>query len=250
MRRGRTVVKGRIVIGSADTDFFLLYAHILEADGYRVSLATTDAAVSSSAIESAVEAVLLDDQLGRFSAVQACRSVKENVALRDVATVAIVSPQSNSSHIELISAGIDEAFVRPFAPVRLLDYLHRRLSLQKVVLRQSGILVHSGVTVNLDERTVTRGDLAIHLAPTEFSLLACLMARPNRVCSRSELLAAGWPGRRFVESATLNVHIGRLRKALNQEGQGVIRTIRAIGYVFGGGTDAAGLAPGRETGYP
>ena len=243
-------MKGQIVIGSADTDFFLVYAHILETDGYRVSLATTDADVSRSATGSDVEAVLLDDQQGRFSAVLACRSVKENVALRDLATVAIVAPQTNSTHIELISAGIDEAFVRPFAPVRLLEYLHRRLSLKKVLLRQSGILVHSGVTVDLDERTVTRGGMAVHLAPTEFALLACLMARPNRVCSRAELLAAVWPGRRFVEDATLNVHIGRLRKALNQEGQSVIRTVRSIGYVFGGGADAAGAAPVREADRP
>jgi two-component system phosphate regulon response regulator PhoB len=243
-------VKGRIVIGSADTDFFLLYAHILETDGYRVSLAMTDADVSSSATGSDVGAVLLDDQQGTFSAVQACRSVKENVALHDLLTVAIVAPHANAAHIELICAGINETFVRPFAPVRLLDYLDRRLSLKKVLLRQSGILVHSGVTVDLDERTVTRGGIPVHLAPTEFALLACLMAKPNRVCSRTELLAAAWPGRRFVESATLNVHIGRLRKALNQEGQSVIRTVRSIGYAFDGGADAAAPTPDREADHP
>ncbi|MCF6370869.1 response regulator transcription factor [Rhizobium halophilum] len=253
MRRGRTLIKGRIVIGSADTDFFLLFAHILTTDGYRVTLATTDGDVSSSATGSDIRAVLLDDQQRRFSAVQACRSITQNVASRNVATVAIVAAHANASHIELISAGVDEVFVRPFAPARLLDYLDRRRSLQKVLLRQSGVLMHSGVILDLDERTVTRSGVAVHLAPTEFALLACLMTRPNRVCSRIELLAAAWPGRRFVESATLNVHIGRLRKALNREGQGVIWTVRSIGYVFGsvcGGANAAGPAPGWEAGQP
>jgi two-component system phosphate regulon response regulator PhoB len=231
-----TLVKGRIVIGSADTDFFLLFAHILEAAGYRTSLSTTDADVSSSATDAEVRAVLLDHQAGGFSAVNACRSIKENAASRDVPTVAIIAAQA-----------------RAFAPARLLDYLHRRLSYRKELFRQGGRLQHSGIVVDLDERTVTQHGMVIHLAPIEFALLACLMARPTRVCSRTELLDAAWPGRRFVESATLNVHIGRLRKALTRDGECVIRTVRSIGYAFGfdcGAAGACGPAQATEADHP
>lgn len=173
MPRKWTLMKGRIVIGSADTDFFLLFAHILEADGYRTSLSTTDADVSSSATDAEGRAVLLDHQGGGFSAVHACRSIKENAASRDVPTVAIIAAQARSSHLDLISAGIDETFVRPFAPARLLDYLHRRLSYRKELFRQGGRLQHSGIVVDLDERTVTRRGMVVHL------LL------PNSLCRRA-----------------------------------------------------------------
>ncbi|MCJ8521141.1 two-component system phosphate regulon response regulator PhoB [Pseudorhizobium tarimense] len=226
-------MKGLIALCSADTDFFLLFAHILESAGYRITLAKTLDDLNSFESTSDVAGFLLDAR-GSFPAVEACQIIKNKSALSQGAIIAILAGQTPPQYLDLISAGVDETFVRPFAPGKLLEYLHRQVSHNRELARRPGTLRHSGVVVDLDQRTVTRNGAPIHLAPTEFSLLVHLMTKPGRICSRVELLDAAWPDRRFVEAPTLNVHINRLRKALNRFGEpDLIRTVRYVGYAFG-----------------
>lgn len=243
-------MKARILVGSVETDFVLLFSHILEAAGYLTSLAKTVEEVKRFTNDRDVKAILLDGHLDHFPAAQACQAIKQNPMSRWKPAIAIIRSEAQSRHLDLISAGVDETFVRPFAPAKLLEYLHRRLSQHSDPYRGGGRFEHSGVIMDLDDRRVTRDGAAIHLAPTEFALLLCLMRRPNKICSRAELVEAGWPGRRFVEAPTLNVHIGRLRKAL-MEGvrPDLIRTVRSIGYVFGtppNGASTVGAQPAKE----
>jgi two-component system phosphate regulon response regulator PhoB len=242
-------MKACVLVGSTETDFFLLFSHILGAAGYRTLLVKTVAEITTFARERDVRAILLDADPGHFPAAEACQIIHRNDALRRIRTIAIVGSQPPSQHLDLISAGVDEIFVRPFAPTKLLEYLHRHSTQSREVPGGTGRLQHSDVVLDLDERRVTRRGAAVHLAPTEFALLICLMRKPGKVCTRAELLEAAWPGRRFVEGPTLNVHIGRLRKALNSgQNADLIQTVRFVGYIFGSRPEPAVPIGGTSTG--
>lgn len=227
-------MKAVVLIGSGDTEFFLLFAHILEVGGYHPKLASGVSELIQLADDRDVKVIMLDCQPGRFSAIEACQAIKQTPALTGVLTVAIIEAGAKDWYLDLIAVGVDEAFVRPFPPAMLLDYFHRHLTRNTRCSSDRGRLEHSRVAVDFDNRRVTRNGVSIHLAGTEFTLLIYLMKNANRICSRMELLDAAWPGRRYVQESTLTVHVGRLRKALNATGgTDLIRTVRSIGYAFG-----------------
>ncbi|TCU14747.1 response regulator transcription factor [Rhizobium sullae] len=226
----------QILIGSTDADYYLLLVHILEAEGYDVTLGSGVEEIVHLAREKQVDAVLLDCRSGETLAPEACLRLKQEPQTVGIMTVALVGPGAEGRFIDLLKAGTDENFVRPVAPSKLLEFLRDRVLCQPGSHRWSGdgrFLTYAGIELDTARHGVRRFGISIHLGPIEFRLLQFLMENREQACSRAQLIEAGWLERRYVEIKTVNVHVGRLRKALNVSGgSDVIRTIRSSGYML------------------
>lgn len=227
-------MKPLILIGSADTEFYLLLSYILEVEGYETVLARGTEEICFLAIEHPVKVILLDTFPGSFSAVEACSRLKKNIRTRGIVTVALIGPGAESQYLDLLKAGVDESFVRPMVPAKLLTYLRGLQAKPHPAKLGSGILSHAGIEMDLDRHKVLCAGQDVHLSLIEFKLLWCLMSRPSQVIARDELVHAAWPHQRHVEARTLNVHIGRLRDALRRaDGKVSVTTSRGLGYALG-----------------
>lgn len=228
----------QILIGSTDADYYLLLVHILEAEGYGVILGSGVEEIVHLAGEKDVKAILLDCRSGEDWTLVACAKLKQEPLTFGITTVALIGPGAEGRFIDLLKAGSDENFVRPIAPSKLLDFLRDHIPLQRSpdpVAIDGQILAYAGIELNINRHSVKLFGINIHLGPIEFRLLQFLMGNPEQTCSRAQLIEAGWPERRFVDAKTVNVHIGRLRKALSvADGHDLIRTVRSSGYMLDG----------------
>lgn len=231
-----------IIVASTDADFYLLLSHILSEAGFVVHLASSGAEISSMSASAELAAILIDCRPGDALALDACRQIKQDAQTFGIPTVALIAPGAEHQYLDLLKAGIDESFVRPIAPEKLLTYLAGLTGtgpLRAVERNGRPLLVFADIEIDLDRHLVTRAGSPIHLGPIEFRMLRFLMERAGSICSRDELIAAAWQPGRFVDRRTVNVHIGRLRRVLEQSGGDVIHTVRAAGYVLDVQTPAA-----------
>lgn len=233
-----TSTRPLILIGSTDADYYLLLVHILEAEGYRVVLGSGVEEIVHLAGENDVKAIVLDCRTGEDWTPVACVKLKQEPRTFGITTVGLIGPGAESRFIDLLKAGIDENFVRPIAPSTLLGFLRNHIQFQRgsdPVANDGHILAYAGIELNTNRHSVKRFGISIHLGPIEFRLLQFLMENREHACSRAQLIEACWPERRFVDAKTVNVHIGRLRKALSVGGgPDVIRTVRSSGYMLDG----------------
>lgn len=226
-------MKKLILIGSIDADFFLLLSHILQVEGYRALMARGVEEMSHLADDPKVRAVLLDCRPDPFPTVEVCARIKGNHRTAGVPVLAIIGTGAEGQYVDMQRAGADECFVRPFAPVKLLEYLRKSTLSRTPPRARAGQLSYGGIEIDFEHHRVSRGGQNIHLGPLEFAVLSFLMERPTEICHREELMSAVWPGLHHVEERTLNVHIGRLRRRLNQNGRpDPIRTVRGVGYIL------------------
>ena len=131
-----------------------------------------------------------------------------------------------------LEAGADDYVVKPFSPAELIARINGLLRRSSTV-QDGGVLIYDDLELSVLTHKVRRSGRAIHLGPTEFKLLRTLMERPERVFSREQLLDKAWGHGIYVEDRTVDVHIRRLRRALNADGKpDLIRTVRAEGYAL------------------
>jgi two-component system phosphate regulon response regulator PhoB len=229
-------VRPLILIGSADSDYFLLLEHILETDGFETVFGKSVEEIVHLAAECDPFAILLDAWSGSFSAAFTCVQLKKDSRTARISTIALIRPEAQSQYVDLLKAGIDESFIRPIAPSRLLEFLRtraRRSGHCFKAMKSDTSLFYAGIGMNLETHRVNRNGLDIHLGPIEFKLLQHLMRNGGQVCGRGDLIANAWPRNIHVEPRTVNVHIGRLRRALSWNGSpDLIRTVRSIGYAL------------------
>lgn len=225
-----------IVIGSTEADYYGLLDYILEAEGFDAVFGGTVEEVLHLAAECMPYAVILDSRLESFSAAKACHALKSDPRTGNLALIALIEPGAESRYAELLEAGVDTCFVRPIAPIKLLEHLRKRAWDGDGISRKttrSVPLAYAGIEMDLEGHRVNRNGVDIHLGQTEFRLLQHLLRHPEHVCDRQELIANAWPQNVHVETRTVNVHIGRLRKALLLGGgSDVIRTVRSVGYAL------------------
>lgn len=228
-------MKPLIVICSQDAEFYMLLSHILVVDGFTGALAGSIDDVLALAAETPVQAVVLDcrpdNQLAAGSAI-----LKQDARTAALPCVALVSPGAEAQHIQLLRSGVDERFVRPFAPAKLLEYLRARLALGQTSgqgPQGSKSLAYSDVEMQIDSHRVRCAGKEISLGPIEFKLLRHLLEYPEKVLSRDELIAVAWPNSTGVSARMVDVHISQLRKLLRRSSRCVaIRTIRLVGYAL------------------
>ena len=221
-----------VLVIEDETALLTLLRYNLEKEGFVVNLAHDGEEALLQLKESKPDAVLLDWMLPRVSGIEVCRQIRRTPAWKDLPIIMLTARGEEGDRVRGLDSGADDYVVKPFSPNELVARL-------KAVIRRARpnttaeTLSYADIALDLSAHKVARGGKPVHLGPTEFRLLRFLMERPGRVFSREQLLDAVWGRDAEVELRTVDVHIRRLRKALNGGGRSdVIRTVRAAGYAL------------------
>jgi two-component system phosphate regulon response regulator PhoB len=231
---GQGILKPLVVICSEDAEFYLILDHILGVDGFVSKLAGSADEAHRLTTEEVSHAVILDCQSdSKLSAPAVCMRLKQDPGTHAIPVVALIAAGAESQHIALLRAGVNESFMRPLAPAKLLDYLRSLLPATRSPsdTMAKHALTFGDIEMRLDSHRVHRNGKEIHLGSIEFRILRELLENPGRVFSREELISAVWPDNVHVSARTVDVHISRLRRSLLMVSErDVIRTVRSAGY--------------------
>ncbi len=215
-----------------------LLRYNFEKEGFRVSTATDGEAALVSIAESKPDLVILDWMLPHVSGLEVCRQLRRKAETRDLPIIMLTARGEEADRVRGLEVGADDYVAKPFSPSELIARVRAVLRRAKPSSAQD-LLTFGGLVMDLSAHRVLRDGRSIHLGPAEFRLLRFLLERPGRVYSREQLLDAVWGRDIYVEPRTVDVHIRRLRKAINAPGEiDLIRTVRSAGYALDETTDA------------
>ncbi|WP_297513583.1 phosphate regulon transcriptional regulator PhoB [uncultured Caulobacter sp.] len=218
-----------LVVEDEDALATLLHYN-LDKEGYRVAVAGDGEEALIMANERAPDLVILDWMLPKVSGIEVCRRLRGRAETRNVPIIMLTARGEETDRIRGLDTGADDYVVKPFSMVELTARVRAVLRRIRPGLADDRITV-GDIVIDRVAHRVKRSGKEIHLGPTEFRLLDYLMQHPGRVFSREQLLDAVWGSDVYVEARTVDVHIGRLRKALNGSADGdPIRTVRSAGY--------------------
>jgi len=174
--------------------------------------------------------VILDWMLPKVSGIEVCRRLRQNPDTRNLPIIMLTARSEETDRIRGLETGADDYLTKPFSTAELLARVRAVLRRIRPALVED-VVSYGDLKVDRTAHRVWRGEQEIHLGPTEFRLLDHLIQHPGRVFSREQLLNAVWGSDVFVEIRTVDVHVGRLRKALTKyDHDDPIRTVRAAGY--------------------
>lgn len=215
-----------------------LLRYNLEKEGFRVAVAMDGEAALVAVAEARPDLIVLDWMLPHVSGLEVCRQVRRKADTRDVPIIMLTARGEESDRIRGLEVGADDYIAKPFSPSELIARVRAVLRRSKPSTAQD-LLTFGDLVMDLSAHRVLRSGRPIHLGPTEFRLLRFLLERPGRVYSREQLLDAVWGRDIYVEPRTVDVHIRRLRKAINLPGDSdLIRTVRSAGYALDESADA------------
>jgi two-component system phosphate regulon response regulator PhoB len=174
--------------------------------------------------------VILDWMIEGISGIEVCRRLRRRPNTAHVPIIMLTARGEESDRIRGLETGADDYVTKPFSPRELVARVGAVLRRVRPALAGQQ-LAYEDIEMDVDAHRVRRGGRAVQLGPTEFRLLRHLMENPGRVFSRDRLLDAIWPRDREIDARTVDVHVRRLRKALNEGGRkDVVRTVRSAGY--------------------
>lgn len=205
----------------------------LAAEGYRVNLAQDGEEAIMMVREAPPDLIVLDWMMPNLSGIEVCRRLKSRAETRVIPVIMLSARSEEVDRVRGLETGADDYVIKPYSIVELMARI--RANLRRVRPSTVGMVLEFQ-DIRLDGETyrVTRAGKSLQLGPTEFRLLATFMERPGRVFSREQLLDRVWGRDIYVETRTVDVHIGRLRKALcRQGGDDLLRTVRGAGYALG-----------------
>lgn len=209
-----------------------LLKYNLEREGYRVSVAQDGEEALIVSAETAPDLVLLDWMIPKVPGIEVCRRLRARPEARNTPIVMLTARGDEGDRIRGLDTGADDYITKPFSMSELLARLRAVMRRIRPGLAEDK-LRHGDIIIDRVAHRVKRAAREVHLGPTEFRLLEYLMQHAGRVFSREQLLDAVWGSDVYVEARTVDVHIGRLRKALNNDGEvDPIRTVRSAGYSF------------------
>ena len=227
------VMTARVLIVEDEAPLAELLRYNLEAEGFRVTHAESGEEAEIMVAEERPDLVLLDWMLPQVSGIELCRRLRARPETRAIPIVMLTARGEEGDKIRGLSTGADDYVVKPFSLPELIARVKailRRASPDRV----SEQLKVGDIELDRAAHRVMRGLRQLRLGPTEFRLLEYFMESPGRVLSRTQLLDGVWGRDAFVDERTVDVHIGRLRKALIRgKERDPIRTVRGAGYVFG-----------------
>ena len=202
----------------------------LEGSGFRVNAAGDGEEALVAAAEEVPDLILLDWMLPGLSGIELCRRWRAREETAQIPIIMITARGEEEERVRGLATGADDYIVKPFSVPELIarvQALLRRVSPQLV----ASVLKAGDLELDRSSHRVRRAGREVHLGPTEYRLLEHLMRHPGRVYSREQLLDGVWGSDVYVDERTVDVHVGRLRKALNIEGTvNPIRTVRSAGY--------------------
>jgi two-component system phosphate regulon response regulator PhoB len=204
----------------------------LEAEGYAVDTVERGDDAETRLRENVPDLLLLDWMLPGISGIELCRRLRARETTRDLPIIMLTARGEESERVRGLATGADDYVVKPFSVPELMARV-RALLRRSRPERIADRLVAGDVDLDRETRRVRRGARDLHLGPTEFRLLEYLLERRGRVFSRAQLLDGVWGQSVEIDERTVDVHIGRLRKALSRgRERDPIRTVRGAGYSF------------------
>ncbi len=208
-------------------------AYNLEADGFRVLRAENGEEALLSVEEDTPDIIVLDWMMPNLSGIEVCRRLKSRTETRNIPIIMLSARSEEVDKVRGLETGADDYVVKPYSVVELMARV--RTQLRRVRPSTVGVrLEFDDIVLDAETHKVSRADTQLKLGPTEFRLLSTFMEKPGRVWSREQLLDRVWGRDIYVDTRTVDVHIGRLRKALTQHGgSDPVRTVRGAGYALG-----------------
>lgn len=207
----------------------LLLKYNLEKEGYQVIVETRGNKALGEVERHAPSVIILDWMLPEISGVEICKLIRAKPDIKNIPIIMLTAKGEEEDKIKGLSAGADDYVTKPFSIPELMARVKANMRRAPEIITTKE-LVFEDIRMDLVAKKVSRGDNYIHLGPTEFRLLRMLMEEPGKVFSRDYLLKNVWGINIYVETRTVDVHIRRLRKSLNEFGPDYIRTVRATGY--------------------
>lgn len=208
-------------------------AYNLEAEGFRVLKAENGEEALLLIREDTPDIIVLDWMMPNISGIEVCRQLKMRPETRAIPVIMLSARSEEVDKVRGLETGADDYVVKPYSVIELMARV--RTQLRRVRPSTIGVrLEYEDIVLDAETHKVSRAEHPLKLGPTEFRLLSTFMEKPGRVWSREQLLDRVWGRDIYVDTRTVDVHIGRLRKALTQYG-GVdpVRTVRGAGYALG-----------------
>jgi two-component system phosphate regulon response regulator PhoB len=222
----------KILVVEDESDLALLLGYNLEAEGYAVESAERGDEAELRLSETTPDLVILDWMLPGVSGLEICRRLRAREATRTLPVIMLTARGEEAERVRGLSVGADDYVVKPFSVPELMARVRallRRSRPERIADRLSA----GDLDLDRERRRVRRGARDIRLGPTEFRLLEYLLEKPGRVFSRAQLLDSVWGPAAEVDERTVDVHVGRLRRALSRgRERDPIRTVRGSGYAF------------------
>ena len=226
------MTKPYVLIVEDEAPLVALLRYNLEKEGFEVADAGDGEEALIRIAERRPDVVLLDWMLPLVSGIEICRRIRRSPQTRTLPIVMLTARGEEADRVRGLDSGADDYIPKPFSLRELMARL-RAVMRRAQPGTEDDLLQFGEVTMDLAAHRVSRAERPIHLGPTEFRLLRHLMQHPGRVFSREQLLNAVWGHDVYVEARTVDVHIRRLRMALNADGAAdIVRTVRAAGYAL------------------
>jgi two-component system phosphate regulon response regulator PhoB len=208
-------------------------AYNLEAEGFRVTRAENGEEGLLCVSEDTPDVVVLDWMMPHLSGIEVCRRLKIKPETRSIPIIMLSARSEEVDKVRGLETGADDYVVKPYSVSELMARV--RTQLRRVRPATVGqVLTFDDIVLDAETHRVTRAEAPLKLGPTEFRLLSTFMEKPGRVWSRDMLLDRVWGRDIYVDTRTVDVHVGRLRKVLTQHGgDDPVRTVRGAGYALG-----------------
>jgi len=209
-----------------------LLTYNLEQVGYRIIVANDGEEGLLLAREEIPDLIIADWMMPNLSGIELCRQLKSDRETKAIPVLILTARGEEKDKVRGLDSGADDYLVKPYSIAELLA--RARALLRRSAPGADGSLIeHGDIRIDSDQMRVYRNDVAVELGPTEYRLLKVLIGRPGRVWSRDQLMNRVWEHDLEIDQRTVDVHIGRLRKALRQDGTtNPIRTVRSAGYAL------------------
>ena len=211
-----------------------LLKYNLEKEGHKVNFANNGEEALLAIQQKNPDLILLDWMLPDISGIEICKTLKKNNLLKDIPIIMLTAKGEEEDKLKGFQTGADDYVTKPFSQKELLARVTALLKRSRPSVTADTIHFED-LKVNRVEKRVFRSEKEVMLGPTEFKIIDFLISNPKRVYSREQLLTNIWGENIYVEERTIDVHIRRLRKAINIEGKkDLIRTVRSAGYSLDG----------------
>ncbi len=221
-----------VLVIEDETSLTTLLRYNLESRGFHVAAVEKGTDAMGTIAEAKPDLVLLDWMLPGLSGIEICRRIRRDPETCDLPVILLTARGEENDRVRGLDCGADDYVVKPFGVSELIARIGAVLRRARPGSDASSLGV-GDITMDLASHRVMRNGREVHLGPTEYRLLRHFMEYPGRVLSRDHLLEAVWGPAVHIERRTVDVHVRRLRQALNDDGEkDMIRTVRAAGYAF------------------
>lgn len=205
----------------------------LESEGYTVSFAVNGEEALLMISEELPDVIVLDWMLPNVSGIEVCRQVKTRPETREIPVIMLSARSEEGDKVRGLETGADDYVTKPYSVTELLARVRSQLRRSRPTMAGQ-VMVFEDIQLDSETHRVTRDGEQLKLGPTEFRLLSTFIEKPGRVWSRDQLLDRVWGRDIYVDTRTVDVHVGRLRKALTANGgNDPVRTVRGAGYALG-----------------